>query len=115
MGNTANDVTSTIQNMINERFGVDVPEGYIYFSTDLGGLDLKNPFITLGLIQDSILKDPASLMTWFYQEEKKDYARAKSHFEKVIVPAREMLLIKELARDKFATKSFMSWSEFTRH
>ena len=109
------DVTSTLQQQIKTKLGVDVPEGYIYFPASLGGLDLKNPFISLGLIQESIHKDPRSLMVQFFEREKSDYVRAKAHFEKVIVPARENLSRKELAKEKFVGEPFMSFAEFTRY
>ncbi|KAK0099710.1 hypothetical protein ONS95_013397 [Cadophora gregata] len=113
--NTANDITATLQHQIRLKFGMDVPEGYIYFPTSLGGLDLKNPFISLGLIQDSIYKNPHLAMAKFFQDEKVDYARAKEHFEKVKIPAREKLSKEELEKDKLANEPFMSFAEFTRY
>ncbi|KAH7321850.1 hypothetical protein BKA65DRAFT_513106 [Rhexocercosporidium sp. MPI-PUGE-AT-0058] len=112
---TANDVTSTLQKIIKTKFGVDVPEGYIYFPTDMGGLELKNPFINLGLIRDTIHKNPESLIDWFFREEKEDYARARLYFEKVTVPARKKFSKEELAKDKFMGEPFMSWEEFRKH
>ena len=41
-------VTEPIKTMIEKRFNVtDVPDGFIYFPTELCGLDLCNPFISL--------------------------------------------------------------------
>ncbi|KAL2068037.1 hypothetical protein VTL71DRAFT_16135 [Oculimacula yallundae] len=114
-GSAVNDVTSTLQKMIKERFGVDVPEGYFFYPTTLGGLDLKNPFITLGLIQKSITKKPESIMDYFFREENADYLKAKTHYEKFIVPAQENLSKKDLAKIKFAGARFMSLAEFCRN
>ncbi|PVH81604.1 hypothetical protein DL98DRAFT_587222 [Cadophora sp. DSE1049] len=112
---TTSDVTSTLQQQIKIKFGVDVPEGYIYFPTSLGGLDLKNPFINLGLIQDTIHPNSQSRMARFFQDEKADYARAIVQFEKVTIPARQKLSKEDLAKDQFANEPFMSFAEFTRY
>ncbi|KAL5319863.1 hypothetical protein ACEPPN_012921 [Leptodophora sp. 'Broadleaf-Isolate-01'] len=68
---SANDITSVLQQMIFSRFGVKVPEGYLYFPTFLGGLDLKNPFVTLGIIHDTIEVNPDAFMRSFFKEESR--------------------------------------------
>ncbi|KAG4442604.1 hypothetical protein IFR05_001934 [Cadophora sp. M221] len=111
----ANDITSVLQQMILSRFGVKVPEGYLYFPTFLGGLDLKNLFVTLGMIHDNIEFNPDAFMRSFFKEERADYERAKKFFETVTVPLRAQQSKEVLEKDRFSHEPFMNFAEYTRY
>ena len=49
---------------IQERFSVSaIPDGYLYFPTDLGGLELHNTFIPLLQIRDVVYENPLEAVT----------------------------------------------------
>ncbi|RDW80408.1 hypothetical protein BP5796_05106 [Coleophoma crateriformis] len=80
-------VVQYLKNTIQERFGIsDIPDGYLYFTTDLGGLELQNPFIELLQIRDSVLQAPKSVITsTFLSNEQEAYRSAKSAFDQNLV------------------------------
>lgn len=48
-----------IKQMIKDRFNIsDLPDGFLYFPVELGGLDLKSPFVGLLQIRDSVRENP---------------------------------------------------------
>lgn len=52
-------VTSYLAEAIQERFGVqNIPTGWYYWPISMGGLGVKNPFIPLYAIRNSICVDP---------------------------------------------------------
>ncbi|KAG4428766.1 hypothetical protein IFR05_015754 [Cadophora sp. M221] len=79
---TGGSVTSTLKQLLSDRFGVsDIPEGYLYFPMSMGGLDLKSPFIDLYLIRGSICSRPDVYMDNFFGAEEVEYNVAKKAFE----------------------------------
>lgn len=74
-------VVDWLKEQIEQRFGVeDVPDGYLFFPTSLGGLDVKSPFITLLQLRESIAKDPTTLLDDFEKEEKAAYAKHRKRY-----------------------------------
>ncbi|GAM82763.1 hypothetical protein ANO11243_007490 [Dothideomycetidae sp. 11243] len=89
-------VTAHIKHMIKERFGVcGVPTGFLYFPTELGGLDLRNPFITLmsrmQIVDETIPPEdrlqkkkairPKELLAVTRSRERHAYEKAKARFD----------------------------------
>ena len=67
---------------IEQRFGVkDIPDGYFYFPTELGGLEVRNPFIGLLQIRDAVHENPNKLLDEFEEAQKDAYKAAKLRFE----------------------------------
>ncbi len=65
-----------LQERIAKKFGIsDLPEGYFYFPTVTGGLELKNPFIELCSIERQKFKD---IFEVGLQEDKKSYQLYRS-------------------------------------
>lgn len=60
----------------------DIPDGYFYFPTELGGLEVQNSFIGLLQIRDTVLEDPNTQLDSFLKHEKEAYRSAKLRFEK---------------------------------
>lgn len=77
-----NSVTEHLQKTIEEHFGVaDVPDAFLYFPEELGGLGVRNPFLPFLVVRDQVLKDPESRMARFLIEEREAYNMAKKNFE----------------------------------
>ncbi|MCJ1304518.1 hypothetical protein MMC08_007331 [Hypocenomyce scalaris] len=67
---------------IEQRFGItDIPDGYFFFPTELGGLDVQNPFIGLLQIRDAVVDRPSKLLDEFEEAEAEDYMTVKRDFE----------------------------------
>jgi len=110
---TCGSVTSTLKQMISERFEVDdIPEGYLYFPMSMGGLDLKSPFVDLYLIRNTILKKPDSAMDEFFINEEASYRTARASFEKGLVRGRTAMYTLKSDLD---SQAFMAFEEFNRH
>lgn len=80
---TPGGVGAYVKQMIAERFDLplsDIPDGYIYFPPEFGGLGLKNPFIDLCLVHDTV-KNPEEVVKSFFEQEARDYRKLKARFE----------------------------------
>ncbi|KAF2469917.1 uncharacterized protein BDR25DRAFT_304295 [Lindgomyces ingoldianus] len=77
------NVVSFLKKQIEERFGVkDIPDGFLFFPVELGGLDLKSPFVGLLQIREGVREDPYGLMDEYEEAERDDYQQAKKTFDK---------------------------------
>ncbi|KAL8822725.1 MAG: hypothetical protein Q9191_006545 [Dirinaria sp. TL-2023a] len=77
-------VIDYLRKTIEQRFGVkDIPDGYFYFPSELGGLEVRNPFIGLLQIRDAVHERPGKLLDDFLEAEKEAYVRDKARFEKL--------------------------------
>lgn len=109
-------VVAYLKRLIKERFGVDdVPDGFLFFPVELGGLGLQSPFVGPLQIRDTILENPLDLMRNFKEKEKAAYRDAKERFDKG-----------EIAEERFALEDpdwepvegkdeFMSFAEFVKY
>jgi hypothetical protein len=109
------NVVQHLQKMIAERFNVsDVPDGFLFFPVELGGLDLKSPFINLLQIRESVKENPYDLMDEFEENEQHDYSAAKAVFDKRdIQTIRSNLQVPNFVPQDGDT--FFSLAEFTRY
>lgn len=74
-------VAEYLKRELDRRFGIcDVPDGFIYFPMQLGGLDLQSPFISLLQIRDEVLESTSTALDAFQEAERKAYDRAKEKF-----------------------------------
>ncbi|CAH0050983.1 unnamed protein product [Clonostachys solani] len=77
-------VEQHLKQMIRDRFGVsDIPDGFLYYPTVLGGLGLENPFIYLNLFVNSAAKSSEKFMQSFFEDEEKEYRSRKQLFEEL--------------------------------
>jgi hypothetical protein len=108
------NVVSHLKSMIAERFNVtSIPDGFLYFPVELGGLDLKSPFVPLLQIRDNVHANPYDLLKDFVEKEKEVYTVAKKRFDSGDVRA-----LREHKPDTTTpadTEPFMSLAEFTKH
>ncbi|EAT85734.2 hypothetical protein SNOG_07083 [Parastagonospora nodorum SN15] len=101
------------KHMISSRFDVhDIPDGFLFFPVELGGLDLKSPFVNLLQLRDSVRENPHDLLDEFLEKEADDYVALKSLFDKGRVKH-------EVDREDMSllptdTETFISQSEFAR-
>ena len=77
----ASSVVDWLKKQIEHRFGVtDVPDGYLFFPTALGGLDVKSPFIGLLQLRESVVSDPEVLLTEFEEAEREHYNSCRKSY-----------------------------------
>lgn len=77
------NVVQYLKRMIQERFNVsDLPDGFLYFPVELGGLELKSPFVDLLQVRGSVKANPYDLLDDFEENEKHDYTEAQRRFDK---------------------------------
>jgi hypothetical protein len=76
-------IVQHLKSMIEERFAVkDIPDGFLFFPVELGGLDLKSPFVDLLQIRKSVKENPYALLDEYQENERDDYATLKRKFNK---------------------------------
>jgi hypothetical protein len=76
-------IVQHIKDMIEERFSVkSVPDGFLFFPVELGGLDVKSPFVDLLQIRESVQESPYALLDKYEEIERDDYALLKRKFDK---------------------------------
>ena len=107
-------VAEYLKAAIQERFGVsNIPDGYLYFPTDLGGLELHNSFIPLLQIRDVVYENPLEAVTTkFAEAEQEAYRKFKTAFEDGRTPRKVPEDPNFEPEDK---DTFMSFEEFTRY
>ncbi|KAH6614894.1 hypothetical protein C7974DRAFT_366825 [Boeremia exigua] len=77
------NVVQYLKQMIHDRFTVsNLPDGFLYFPVELGGLELKSPFVGLLQIRDAVHADPQTLLDDYVAAEQDDYAAAQRRFDK---------------------------------
>ncbi|OTA54200.1 hypothetical protein K449DRAFT_358631 [Hypoxylon sp. EC38] len=114
---TATNIVDYLKNLMQERFNVsDIPDAYLFFPVELGGLDLKSPFISILQVHDTVLQDPAKELDAFIQAEKDSYHFHKTKFEKngpSVPPGKNPQSWRPENNTDQVT--FMSFSEYTRY
>lgn len=111
-------VAEYLKRALGERFGIkDIPDGYLYFPMELGGLDLQSPFISLMQIHDQVIEDPSKLMTCFeeaerdaYEGYKESFLSGKTRHERYSLDDPDWEPESQHEKD-----NFMSFDEFTRY
>jgi hypothetical protein len=101
--------------MIAERFSVsNVPDGFLFFPVELGGLDLKSPFVGLLQIRESVKENPYDLIDEFEEKELEDYMRLKATYDRGDM--RNMRYgLDDPSWVPGDAETFMSLEEFTRY
>jgi hypothetical protein len=107
------NVASYLKSMISDRFGIeDIPDGYLYFPTSLGGLDLQNPFIGLIQVRDGVFESPSSILTDFLDAEREAYRQAQIAFNNGLVYRHSNTDVNFIPHDG---NVFFSFEEFSRY
>jgi hypothetical protein len=120
----ASTVTEHLRHMIEERFGVSgIPDAFFFYPEQLGGLGLRNPFVSTLVVRDELRSTPSQLIDEYKENEKQAYLDAKKKFEELtererlqryqgIHPDPESRATLVLDRSDLST--FMSFEEYTR-
>jgi hypothetical protein len=104
-----------LKTVIKERFFVEnVPDGFLFFPVELGGLDLKSPFVGPLQIRESVKENPYDLMDDYEESLHDDYIAFKRAFDKGI--HRDARRTAEDANWKPEdADTFFSFEEFTKY
>ena len=104
-------VTEYLRSTIRERLGVaDVPDAFLYFPEELGGLGVRNPFISFLAVRDQLLKDPKARLVQFMKQEHEAYKAAKIHFDALNERDRERRLESVLGKSSANTGWNSGWN-----
>ncbi|KAK3633942.1 hypothetical protein LTR56_015552 [Elasticomyces elasticus] len=104
-----------LKSVIADRQGVtDIPDGYFYFPTDLGGLEIQSPFITLLQVRDAVLADSNTLFKEFESAELEAYRGAKRTFEDG-EPLKKRRRTVDSAYQPEDPDTFMTLEEYTKY
>lgn len=108
------NVVQHLKQMITDRFNVsDVPDGFLFYPVELGGLDLKSPFVGLLQIRESVQENPYDLVAEFQDKELEDYNAVKRNFDRgELRNARHGLDPSFIPKD---ADTFMAFEEFARY
>ncbi|KAL9581056.1 MAG: hypothetical protein Q9212_004128 [Teloschistes hypoglaucus] len=81
LGHTSGSVVEFLKQTIEGHFGTkDIPDGYFYFPTELGGLEVRNPFIGLLQLRGAVEANPDVILDKFHEAEMEAYTAARSRF-----------------------------------
>ncbi|KAI5921478.1 hypothetical protein F4810DRAFT_712513 [Camillea tinctor] len=78
------NVVEYLKTLVHQRFGVsDIPDAYLFFPMELGGLDLRSPFVSIMQVRGTVPADPSrTLLDAFFDAERDAYAARKAAFER---------------------------------
>ncbi|CAN9157319.1 unnamed protein product [Alternaria alternata] len=109
------NIVQHLKTTIKERFSVeDVPDGFLFFPVELGGLDLKSPFVGLLQIRESVKENPYDLLDEYENTLRSDYNTAKRAFDKgVRRPTRRN--VEDANWKPEDPDTFFSFEEFARY
>ncbi|KAJ5206520.1 reverse transcriptase [Penicillium cf. griseofulvum] len=86
-------LTEYLRNEISSRFGVsDIPDAFFFLPEKLGGLGVKNPFVSIFPLRQQLQNSPQELVQLFLKSELAEYDMAKRKFEKLTRKERVNLL-----------------------
>ncbi|KAI3331583.1 hypothetical protein HD806DRAFT_164554 [Xylariaceae sp. AK1471] len=106
-------VADYIKHLLRSRFGVsDIPDAYLFFPVELGGLDLRSPFISILPVREAVLSDPDAVLDKFLEAERDDYASKKLTFERGLVRRNQGAWEPQDPRER---EQFMSFDEYARY
>lgn len=106
------NVVEYLKSTIEAKFGVtNIPDGYLYFPTGLGGLELQNPFIGTVQVRSSVCEKPSHLLDTFLEDEQEAYNQAQINYEKDYVQRYN----NKDPKYKPSNLEFMSFEEFSRY
>jgi hypothetical protein len=68
---------------MRERFNTSshIPDGFFYFPTELGGLELRNPFVPLFAVRDALPARPEDGIKRAREEDDRAYEEARKAFK----------------------------------
>ena len=77
-------VTDYLLSIAKERFSVsDLPDGFFYWPVAMGGLELRNPLVSLFCMRESMRQSPERVLEKALEADEAAYLVAKEHYEQV--------------------------------
>jgi hypothetical protein len=110
------DVAQHLKSTIVERFGVqDLADGFLFFPVELGGLELKSPFVSPLQIRDNVAATPIKILNDFEEHEQETYHDLKADFDKGNDPTYRDDVDEPNWKPSEGADEFMSFEEYTRY
>ena len=110
------DVAQHLKSTIEARFRVkNLVDGFLFFPVELGGLELKSPFVSPLQIRDSVAATPIKILNEFEEREKEAYQELKADFDKGNDPACRDDVDEPNWKPSEDADEFMSFEEYTRY
>jgi hypothetical protein len=110
------DVAQHLKTMIEGRFGVKgLADGFLFFPVELGGLELKSPFVSPLQIRDNVAATPTKILKDFEEREKDAYDELKADFDKGNDPEHRDEIDEPNWKPSEGADEFMSFEEYTRY
>jgi hypothetical protein len=108
------NVTEYLCRVLRERFGVanTIPDGFLYYPVELGGLGLTNPFISAFATYKRSLRDPGKTIERAFEEEREEYDHAKERWDAGDVKGSKGTAF---GTDRGIDEPFMSLEEYTKY
>ncbi|EDU40310.1 hypothetical protein PtrSN002B_004346 [Pyrenophora tritici-repentis] len=107
-------IVQHLKDMIEQRFSVKgVPDGFLFFPVELGGLELKSPFVGLLQTRESVEEDPFQLIDRYKEDERDDYNAAKRIFDRGTRANKHR--IEDTNWKPSDSEAFFSFEEFTKY
>jgi hypothetical protein len=113
-----------LKGMIKDKFGIaDIPDAFIFLPEGLGGLGLRNPFISSFMVREWLDNSPTSRIDRFFEIERQEYDQYKRIFE-ALGPQERKARLRSIFTNSYGElclpskneenwDSFMSMEEFT--
>ncbi len=110
-------VVAYLKRLLKQRFSVEnVPDGFLLFPVELGGLGLRSPFVGPLQIRDSVIENPVNLLDEFERAERNHYRLMKENFEKEEFDEEELYWLDDPDWEAAEGKdTFMSFQEYTKY
>ncbi|KAJ5152992.1 reverse transcriptase [Penicillium canariense] len=117
-------LTEYLRNEIASRFGVsDIPDAFFFLPEKLGGLGVRNPFVSIFPLRQHLLKSGQELVETFLRLELAEYDMAKKEFVKM-TPRQRVRRLGNLKSENSSEEdeivsseemhTFMTFAEWTR-
>jgi hypothetical protein len=110
------DVAQHVKSMIERRFGMkDLADGFLFFPAELGGLDLKSPFVLPLQIRDNVAETPTTVLDKLEDNEQQEYHKRKADFDKGNDPEDRDGLDDPDWKPSEGADEFMSFEEYIKY
>ncbi|KAK4205675.1 hypothetical protein QBC40DRAFT_969 [Triangularia verruculosa] len=105
-------VVEHLKGLLYDRFGVsDLADAFIFLPEKLGGLGLRNPFVSLFLIRNDITQTPDEIVDEYLKWEHESYLEQKKNFEKEDAKSRYKRLLFLLSPHELSETTSVKESE----
>ncbi|KAI0970046.1 hypothetical protein F4678DRAFT_145905 [Xylaria arbuscula] len=116
-GEPITNVVDYLKHLLRTRFGVTnaIPDAYLFFPIELGGLDLRSPFISTLPLRQAVLSDPGKILTTFLEAEREHHAKKKLAWERSGPPQHYAGQGGQRGWEPQDPQQFLPFEEYVRH